>query len=325
MIGDDQTQLDAHRQPSDPVLNPLHALGHVHVHIPLLIIVDADMFPQVHMGGALALIRAAKAKAGVLTPHFLNQAQRRVAPPPVPFVWDAMNTNMPNVRPQNFGTERRPSYEGTNKGGSSFSMASQSVSTSKPRQDAQTRHTCLNTFVQDAGHWGMVPSTVLKHRKTNPLTSLMRGVDRWRDMVSWGDTLTCILALHRVSMLEFLSYNKLTFLLIVHLLISIPRSTKKLWRLNFRKEETLALSPGLSSSHLLDLFNPPPSPLLPNLENQGNTAWCMISCTRAHHAQIQFNLSIQPSVHRIFPAPGELSPQYVSSSTVPIQSIRRTL
>ena len=90
----------------------------------------------------------------------------------------------------------------------------------------------------------MVPSTVLKHRKLthSPLTSLMHGVDRWRDTVSWGDTLTCILALHRVSMLEFLAYNKLSFLLIVHLLISILRSTKKLWRLNFRKEDTLALS-----------------------------------------------------------------------------------
>ena len=73
MIGDDQTWLDAHRQPSDPVLNPLHALGHVHVHTPLLVIVNADMFPQVRMGGALALPRAAKAKAGVLTPRFFNQ------------------------------------------------------------------------------------------------------------------------------------------------------------------------------------------------------------------------------------------------------------
>ena len=178
MIEDDQTWLDAHRQPSDPVPNPLHALSHVHIHIPLLIIVDADMFPQVHMGGTLALPQAAKAKAGVLTPHFFNQAQWRVAPPPVPFVWDTMNMNMPNVQPQNFGTERRPSYKGTNKGGSSFSMASQSVSTSKPCQDAQTRHSRLNTFVQDAGRQGMVPSTVLKHRKTNPLTPYKP--DAWR-------------------------------------------------------------------------------------------------------------------------------------------------
>ena len=76
MIGDDQTWLDAHRQPSDPVLDPLHGLGHIHVHIPLLVIVDVDMFPQVCMGGALTLPRAAKAKAGVLTPCFFNQAQR---------------------------------------------------------------------------------------------------------------------------------------------------------------------------------------------------------------------------------------------------------
>ena len=148
----------------------------------------------------------------------------------------------------------------------------------------------------------------------SPLTSLMCGVDSWKDMAFWGDTLTCILALHRVSMLEFLAYNKLTFLLIVHLLISIPRSTKKLWRQNFRKEDTLVLSQGLSSSPLSDLSNPPPSLLLPNPENQGNTAWYMISRTRVRHAQTPFNLSILPSVHRIFPAPGELPPQYVSLS-----------
>ena len=66
--------------------------------------------------------------------------------------------------------ERRPSYEGTNRGDSSSSMASQSVSISRPWQDAQMHHTHLNIFAQDAGHQGMVPSTVLRHRKTNPLT-----------------------------------------------------------------------------------------------------------------------------------------------------------
>ena len=44
------------------------------------------------------------------------------------------------------------------------------------------------------------------------------------------------------------------------------------------------------------------------------TAWYMISHIHTHHAQIWFNLSILPSVHRIFPAPGELSPRYVSLS-----------
>ena len=314
MIGDDLTCLDAHHQPSSPALNPLHALGHGHIHIPPLVIVDANMFPQMRMGDVLALLRTTKEKAGVLTPRFFNWAQRRVAPPPVPFVWDATNTNTPNAWPQNSGTERRPSYEGRNKGGSSFSTASQSVSTSRPWQDARTHHTHLDTSVQDVGRRGMVPSTVLRHRKTNPLTPYKP--DAWRRQLERHGLLGRYpyLSLTQVSMLEFLAYNKLTFLLIVHLLISIPRSTKKLWRQNFRKEDTLALSLGLSLSPLSDLSNPPPSPLLPNPENQENTTWYMISHTCAHHAQIQFNLSILPSVHRIFPAPAEISPQYVSSS-----------
>ena len=66
--------------------------------------------------------------------------------------------------------ERRPSYEGMNKGGSSFSTASQSVSISRPWQGAQTHHTHLDTFAQGVERQDMVPSTVLRHRKTNPLT-----------------------------------------------------------------------------------------------------------------------------------------------------------
>jgi len=55
MIGDGQRWLDAHHQPSNSMLNPLHDLSHAHDHTPLPIIVDADIFPQTHMGGALAL------------------------------------------------------------------------------------------------------------------------------------------------------------------------------------------------------------------------------------------------------------------------------
>ena len=130
------------------------------------------------MGDVLALLLTTKEKARVLTPRFFNQAQRRVVPPPVLFVWGATNTNMPNAQPQNSGTERRPSYEGTNKGGSSFSTASQFVSTSKPWQGAQMDHTHPDTSVQDVGRRGMVPSTVLRHRKTNPLTPYKP--DAWR-------------------------------------------------------------------------------------------------------------------------------------------------
>ena len=144
----------------------------------------------------------------------------------------------------------------------------------------------------------------------SPLTSRKHGVDSWRGMTYLGDTQTCILALQRVATSESLVYNRLTFPLIVLSLISIPRSTKRLWKQNSRKGDTWALSRGLSSSPLSDLSNPHPSPLLPNLENPENIAWYTISHIRVRHAQIRSNLSIQPSIHIVFPAPGELSPRY---------------
>ena len=157
------------------MLNLPHALSHSHDHILQLIIVGVDIFPHARMGGVLALPQAVKEKAGVPTHRFFNQAQRRVAPLPVPFVWDAMNMNRQNAQPRNYGMERRPSYEGTNKRGSSFSTTSQSVSISRPWQDAQIHHTHLDTFAQGVERQNMAPSTVPRHRKTNSLTPLQAG------------------------------------------------------------------------------------------------------------------------------------------------------
>ena len=93
---DVQGWLDIHRHPSGLTFNPFHNLGHAHDHTPLLVIVDATMSPQICMEDTLASPRTAKEKEKAPTPCFLNQAQHRVAPPPVLFVWDAMNTSMQN-------------------------------------------------------------------------------------------------------------------------------------------------------------------------------------------------------------------------------------
>ena len=181
-----------------------------------------------------------------------------------------------------------------------------------PNHGGMSRHfTPIQTYLLRM--WGMRAwrpslSSDTEELTCSPLTSWMCGVDSWRGMTYLGDTQICILALQRVLTLESLVYNRLTFPLIVLSLISILRPMKRSWKLNSRKEDTWALSQGLSSSPFLDLSNPHSSPLLPNLENPENITWYTISHICIHHAQIQSNLSIQPSIHIIFPAPGELSP-----------------
>ena len=85
MTEDVQGWLDIHRQPSSLAFNPFHNLGRTHNHTPLPIIVDATMSPQIHMEDALTSPQTAKEKEKAPTPHFFNQAQWGVAPPPVPF------------------------------------------------------------------------------------------------------------------------------------------------------------------------------------------------------------------------------------------------
>jgi len=64
-------------------------------------------------------------------------------------------------------------------------MASQYVSVSKPWGDAQTHHTHPNTFVQDAENQGMAPSSVLRYRRTNPLTPYK--LNMWRRQLDRHD------------------------------------------------------------------------------------------------------------------------------------------
>jgi len=150
----------------------------------------------------------------------------------------------------------------------------------------------------------------------SPLTNRMHGADSSIGTTFSENTQICILALHRVLMLEFLAYHRLILPLIIHPLISTPKPMKKLWRKNSKKEDTLAPSRGLNSSLSSGLSNLHPSPLFPNLENQGNFAQCTTSLTHTHHVQIWYLQSTQPSTHTISPAPGELSLRYASSSIV---------
>jgi len=122
------------------------------------------------------------------------------------------------------------------------------------------------------------------------------------------------IALHTVSTLASLAYLEHMFLIIIHLLISSLQNMKKLWRKNFRKEDILVLSQEKNWKPSLDPSSPPPSPLFPNQENQGNIAWSTTSPTHVNLPQIQFHLSILPSAHTIFPAHGELFPPSASSS-----------
>ena len=103
--------------------------------------------------------------------------------------------------------------------------------------------------------WCPALSSDTEELSCSPLTSWRHGVDSRRDTTYLGDMQICILALQRVSTSESLVYSRLTSPLIVLSLISIPRSTKRLWKQNSRKEDTWALSWGLSSSPLLDLSN----------------------------------------------------------------------
>ena len=93
-----------------------------------------------------------------------------MAPLLVPYVWGATNTSTPNVPQPSSGTEERSVCEETSKADSSSSMVSQFVSISKPWEGVQTQPTPHDTYVQDAGNQDTAPSSVLRHRRANPLT-----------------------------------------------------------------------------------------------------------------------------------------------------------
>ena len=117
-----------------------------------------------------AATQAEKAKEETLTPCFFKGAQRRVAPLLVPFASGATNTSTPSVQLPSCGTGERSACEGTSKGGSSSSMASQFASASRLWQDARTLPIPRDTSVQGVESPGTVLSNALRYRKTEMLT-----------------------------------------------------------------------------------------------------------------------------------------------------------
>ena len=211
---------------------------------------------------------------------------------------------------------RRPSYEGMYKGGLSFSMASQSVSTSRPWQGAKTHHTHLNTSVQDVGHQGMVPSTVLRHRKTNPLIpykpdAWCRQLERHGLLGRYPDL---YLSLTQGFDVGVPSIQQIYIPPNSSLINKYPEVYKEIVETEFQKGRYLGPFSRVELESLIRPFQSSPLSLVTKPRKPGKYHMVLISHTCTHHAQIQFNLSILPSVHRIFPAPGEISPQYVSSS-----------
>ena len=147
-------------------------------------------------------------------------------------------------------------------------------------------------------------------------TSQARGMLSSSDMAYLKNIQPYTIALCMVFISESLAYLNHMFLLIALLLISRLQNVKKLWRKNFIKGGTLALSHKQSSNLSLVLSNHPPSPLFLNRENQENSVRCMISPAHANHPQTQSHPSIQPLTHMTFPAHGEPSQPYPSLFSV---------
>jgi len=241
-----------------------------------------------------------------------------MAPPSVPSVWGTTNTSMPNAQSQNFGMERRPAYAGMIVGGSSCSTASPSVSTSRPWQDVQIPPTCPATYAQDVEPQAMAPSSVLRHRRTNPLTpykpdAWRRQLDRFGLVKRYPDLCLSIIQGFDVGIPNILkTYTPHNSSIIT----KYPEVYEEMMEKEFKKGRYLGPPRGLNSKHLLDLSNPRPSPLLPNQASQENTTRYMTSCTHARQTRIQCHPSTQPSIHITSHAPGEPSPQCASSSIV---------
>ena len=296
-----------------PPSSPTSAHPHIHIHAhalpPLLAITSATMPPQIITTRATTCKEgrsvppwATEERVEVPTPCFFKGAQRHVALPLVSYAWGTMNMTMPNVMPPSSGVEEKPAYEETNVGSSSSLTVSHFVSASRPWQGAENQDT--------------VPSSVLKHRRTELITPYKPSA--WH-ISSTGTACSRSIQIYtiascRVSTLASLAYLEHMFLIIIHLLISSLHNMKKLWKKNSRKEDISVLSQEKNWKPSLDLSSPPPSPLFPNQENQGNITWSMTSPTRVNLPQIQFHLSIPPSAHTIFPAHGELFPPSALSS-----------
>ena len=233
----------------------------------------------------------------------------------MPSVWGATNTNIPNVWPPSCGTEERPGYTETDKGSLSPWMASPSASFSRPQQGAQTPPTPLDICAQDAENQVMELSSVLRHRRSNPLTLTTQrlGSDSSPCIIFLKNTQPYTIVSLMDSILASLAYHKHIPLLIILL---------KLSRMNSGKEDTSGLFHKLNSKPSSVPSSPHPSPWFPNQENQENSVQRMTSPTLTHWAKTLCLQLIQPLAHMISLVPGELSQQCASLSTSSPQAWR---
>ena len=269
-------------------------------------------------------VRVARARVKVESNRFFKEAQRRVAAPLVPSALDALNTSTQNALQPSCGVEERPACTGTNRGGSSLSMASLSVSASRPQLDVQRPHTPPGTHAQAVASLGMEPSNVLLHRKSNTLTPY--NPDAWLKWLTSFNLLERYPNLYHSLIDGFdvgiLSISRTYVPLITHLSLSILKFTMKLWKTSLGKEDILAPSrrPNLRPS--LAPSNPLLFPWYPNQASQGNTARSMTSHIPMRRTKTLSPPSIQASTHMISPVPGELSQRCASSFTGSHQVLR---
>jgi len=171
-------------------------------------------------------------------------------------------------------------------GSSSLWMASPSVSVSKPWPDVQRPPTLPGIHAQAVESLGMEPSSALLHRKSNMLTPYNPEACSGGShcLISLRDTQPCTIVLFMALMLASIQYLKHMSPLITHPFLSTPKFTMRLWRMSFRRGDTLAPFHRPNLRPLLALSSPRPFPWFPNQANQENSMWSMTSHTHIQEA-----------------------------------------
>jgi len=285
-------------QAKELVPTPLQTHAHAHVHgqapcpantggdIPLQNALAEALTP-----GAVIETQVTRVKVKARNNCFFKKAQRRVVALPVLSVWGAMSMSTPSAPLPSCGMGGTYGSTETNRGGSSPSTASLSVSVSKPWLDVQRPSL------------GMEPSSALLHRKSNVLTSYIP--DAW---LRW---LTSFNLLKRYPIL----YHSLIhgFDVGIHTIsktyippnnpsiLKHPKIYNEIVENEFRKGRYLG---PFSQVNLKALSSPHPSHWFPNQANQGNSMQSMTSHTHTCQTKTLSPQLILASTHTISPVPG---------------------
>ena len=166
-----------HPLASDPM--PLLHLDHIHTHAHAQTPLPTTAGTDIHLqstpttfptNGIAIATQATEAKEEVASSHFFKGAQQHGVVPLVLFAWGTTNTSTPSAQPPSCGMEEKHGCDEMTVGSLSPWMASPFVSVSRPQQGAQIPHTPQGTHAWAAENLAMEPSSVLLHRKSNPLT-----------------------------------------------------------------------------------------------------------------------------------------------------------